>query len=75
MLTTRGRSSLPGEAGKRDQGVGAPFFIINIEDRDNSSGGFLLNWVSTLNTSVHVCCLCVMVYSVITTHAYCLLNI
>ena len=117
------RSSLPGEAGKWEQGIVAPFqerlvneirglelpsssgwrtregysllqvgacvlvwvctstklyevlFIINIEDKDDNSGGFLPNWVSTLNTGVHVCCLCVMVYFVITANVYCLLNI
>ena len=49
------------------------FFLYNknIEDRDDDSGGFLLTWVSTLNPGVHVCFLCVMVYSVITAHAYC----
>jgi len=35
--------------------------------------GFHPHWVSTLNLGVDVCCLCVMVYFIITTHGYCLM--
>ena len=38
-----------------------------------ATGGFDPHWVSTLNLGVHMCCLCVMVYYVYTTHGYCLI--
>jgi len=34
------------------------------------AGGFHPHWVSTLNLGVHVCFLCVMIYSIITAHGY-----
>ena len=108
MLKSGGRSSLPGEAGKRVQGVGAPFQLqLENERRLQSSAGgclragmslrqymvvrcFLYNkilkaeqlqrWFS-LDLGFHLkswcscVMLCVMVYSVLTAHVYCLLNI
>ena len=46
-----------------------------VQSKNMMKSGFLPNWVSTLNPGVHVCCLCVMIYYVLTAHVYCLLNI
>ena len=46
---------------------------IKRKKKTTTTGGFLPHWVSTLNLGVHVCCLCVMVYSVITAQGYCLM--